>query len=77
MNDLGKRLLFRLVRILLIAAVLMTALVMLNPERYLPPDAVQEDALGGVQAGLLLLLAVLAIGIRVWVVRRHRNNQRR
>ncbi len=67
MHDLGKRLLFRLIRILLIATVLMAGLVLLHPERYLAADDRPGDVFGGAQTALLLALLVAAVGIRVWL----------
>ncbi len=67
MNDLGKRLLFRLVRVILITGILMAALVMLHPDRYLPAGEQPLDASGAVQAGLLVAIAVLAVGVRLWL----------
>ncbi len=77
MNDFSKRLLFRLLRILLIAAILMTALVLLHPEYFLSPEAQAPESLGGLQAGLLLGLAALAVGIRLWIGRQQKKRDRR
>ncbi len=72
MNDLGKRLLFRLVRILLIAVILMAGLVWLHPELLQASDAQPTGPLGGVQGGLLLVLLLAAVGVRVWLGIRRR-----
>lgn len=72
MNELGKRLLFRLVRILLIAGILMAGLVWLHPEFLQAMDAQPADQLGGAQGGLLLALLLAAVGIRVWLGIRRR-----
>ncbi len=77
MNELGKRLLFRLVRILLIAGILMAGLVMLNPDRYLAPDAIPADDAGGLQAGLLVAAALAAVGVRVWISQSRKKRERR
>ncbi len=72
MNELGKRLLFRLVRIFLIAVSLMAGLVWLHPELLQAMDAQPPDQLGGAQGGLLLALLLAAVCIRVWLGIRRR-----
>ncbi len=67
MNDLGKRLLLRLVRIILISGILMAALVMLHPDRYLPAGEQPLDLSGALQAVVLVAVALLAVGLRLWL----------
>ena len=47
MNDRGRRLGFRLLRIVLIVLVLMLGLVVMHPQRYLPPGMTLGDFLQG------------------------------
>lgn len=77
MNDLSKRLLFRLVRIVLIAMILMTAMYLLHPEYFVSEGAQAPEHVGGLQTGLLLGLAALAVGIRLWIGRQQRKRDRR
>ncbi len=77
MNELGKRLLFRLVRILLIAGILMAGLVMLNPDRYLAPGVSPADDAGGLQAVWLVAAALAAVGLRVWVSQSRKKRDRK
>ncbi len=67
MNELGKRLLFRLVRILLIAMLLGVGLVALHPERYLPPDTSLGEFFQGMLGAILLALVLAAVGTRAWL----------
>jgi hypothetical protein len=66
MNDLGKRLLFRLARILLIALLLAAGMVALHPERYLPPDTSAGEFFQGMLGALMLALVLAAVGTRAW-----------
>lgn len=77
MNELSKRLLFRLVRILLIAGILMAGLVMLNPDRYLAPEAISADDTGGLQAVLLVVAALAAVGLRMWIGQSRKKRDRK
>ncbi len=66
MNDLGKRLLFRLARILLIALLLAAGMVALHPERYLPSDTSVGEFFQGMLGALMLALVLAAVGTRAW-----------
>lgn len=76
MNDLGKRLLLRLVRIILISGILMAALVMLHPDRYLPAGEQPLDLSGALQAAVLVAVAVLAVGVRLWLSQSRKKRER-
>lgn len=66
MNDRGKRLIFRLLRIVLIVLLLMVGMVVLHPERFLPPDMTLGDFFQGVLGALFLALVLAAVGTRAW-----------
>lgn len=67
MNDLSKRLLFRLARILLVAALLMAGMVALHPERFLPPETSLGEFFQGMLGAILLALVLAAVGTRAWL----------
>jgi len=48
MNDRVKRLVFRLVRIVLIVLLLMLGLVVMYPQRFLPPDMTLGEFFSGI-----------------------------
>lgn len=66
MNDRGKRLVFRLVRVFLIVLLLMVGMVALHPERFLPPDMTLGDFFQGMLGALFLALVLAAVGTRAW-----------
>ncbi len=66
MNDRGKRLMFRLLRIVLIVLLLMAGMVVLHPERFLPPDMTLGDFLQGMLGALFLAMVLAAVGTRAW-----------
>ena len=66
MNDLGKRLAFRLVRIVLIVLLLMVGMVALHPERFLPPDMTLGDFFQGLLGAIFLALVMAAVATRAW-----------
>lgn len=66
MDDRGRRLLFRLLRILLITLVLMLGLVALHPDRYLPPGMTLGDFFQGLLGAIFLALVLAAAGTRAW-----------
>ncbi len=67
MSELGKRLMFRLVRVLLIAALLIVGMVVLHPERYLPEDTSLGEFFQGMLGAILLALVLAAVGTRAWL----------
>ena len=66
MNELGKRLAFRLVRIVLIVLLLLVGMVALHPERFLPPDMSFGDFLQGLLGAIFLALVMAAVATRAW-----------
>ena len=52
MNDLGKRLAFRVIRIVLIVLLLLVGMVVLHPERFLPPGMTLGDFFQGLLGAL-------------------------
>jgi hypothetical protein len=66
MNDRGRRLGFRLLRIALIMLVLMLGLVVLHPQRYLPPGMTLGEFLQGLVGVIFLALVFAAAGTRAW-----------
>lgn len=66
MNELGKRLAFRLVRIMLIVLLLLVAMVTLHPERFLPPGMTLRDFFQGLLGAIFLALVLAAVATRAW-----------
>ena len=66
MNNRGRRLGFRLLRIVLIVLVLMLGLVVMHPQRYLPPGMTLGDFLQGLLGVIFLALVFAAAGTRAW-----------
>ena len=66
MNDRGRRLGFRLLRIVLIVLVLMLGWVVMHPQRYLPPGMTLGDFLQGLLGVIFLALVFAAAGTRAW-----------
>ncbi len=66
MNPTRNRLLFRLLRILLIAILLMLGMVVLHPERYLPAGMTLGEFFQGLFGAIFLALVLAAAGTRAW-----------
>lgn len=66
MNDLGKRLVFRLIRVVLIVLLLLVGMVALHPERFLPPDMTFGEFLQGLLGAIFLALVLAAVATRAW-----------
>jgi hypothetical protein len=66
MNDRGRRLGFRLLRIVLIVLVLMLGWVVMHPQRYLPPGMTLVEFLQGLLGVIFLALVFAAAGTRAW-----------
>ena len=66
MNDLGKRLAFRLIRIVLIVLLLLVGMVTLFPKRFLPPDMTLADFYQGLLGAIFLALVMAAVATRAW-----------
>ncbi len=66
MNDPRRRPLFRLLRIVLIALLLMLGMVILHPERYLPAGMTLGDFFQGLLGAIFLALVFAAAGTRAW-----------
>lgn len=65
-QDNRRRILIRLLRVVLVVAVLFLGLIGLHPERYLPPDMSFADFLQGL-LGSAILAGVLAAAVyRAW-----------
>ncbi|MFN5354397.1 MAG: hypothetical protein ACK5BB_10460, partial [Burkholderiaceae bacterium] len=67
MNDRVKRLVFRLVRIVLIVLLLMLGLVVMYPERFLPPGMTLGEFFQGLLGAIFLALVFAAAGTRAWI----------
>lgn len=66
MNPPRNRFLFRLLRILLIAILLMLGMVALHPERYLPAGMTTGEFFQGLLGALFLALVLAAAATRAW-----------
>ncbi len=77
MNDRVKRLVFRLVRIVLIVLLLMLGLVVMYPQRFLPPDMTLGEFFQGLLGAIFLALVFAAAGTRAWIdhQKRHRDKK--
>lgn len=67
MNPLRNRLLFRLLRIVLIAILLMLGMVVLHPERFLPDGMRLGDFFQALLGAIFLALVLAAAGTRAWL----------
>ena len=67
MNDRVKRLVFRLVRIVLIVLLLMLGLVVMYPERFLPPGMTLGEFFQGLLGAIFLALVFAAACTRAWI----------
>ena len=77
MNDRVKRLVFRLVRIVLIVLLLMPGLVVMYPERFLPPDMTLGEFFQGLLGAIFLALVFAAAGTRAWIDHQKRNRDKK
>jgi len=77
MNDRGRRLGFRLLRIVLIVLVLMLGLVVMHPQRYLPPGMTLGDFLQGLLGVIFLALVFAAAGTRAWFDYQKRKHEKK
>ncbi len=66
MNDPRRRPLFRLLRIVLIALLLMLGMVILHPERFLPAGMTLGEFFQGLLGAIFLALVFAAAGTRAW-----------
>jgi membrane protease YdiL (CAAX protease family) len=67
MNELGKRLAWRLIRIVLIVLLLLVGVVTLFPKRFLPPDMTLGDFYQGLLGAIFLALVMAAVATRAWL----------
>jgi uncharacterized membrane protein YphA (DoxX/SURF4 family) len=77
MNDRVKRLVFRLVRIVLIVLLLMLGLVVMYPERFLPPDMTLGEFFQGLLGAIFLALVFAAAGTRAWIDHQKRKREKK
>ena len=77
MNDRVKRLVFRLVRIVLIILVLMLGLVVMYPERFLPPGMTLGEFFQGLLGAIFLALVFAAAGTRAWIDHQKRKREKK
>jgi uncharacterized membrane protein YphA (DoxX/SURF4 family) len=77
MNDRVKRLVFRLVRIVLIVLLLMLGLVVIYPERFLPPGMTLGEFFQGLLGAIFLALVFAAVGTRAWIDHQKRNRDKK
>ena len=77
MNDRVKRLVFRLVRIVLIVLLLMLGLVVVYPERFLPPGMTLGEFFQGLLGAIFLALVFAAAGTRAWIDHQKRKREKK
>ena len=77
MNDRVKRLVFRLVRIVLIVLLLMLGLVVMYPERFLPPGMTLGEFFQGLLGAIFLALVFAAAATRAWIDHQKRNHDKK
>ncbi len=65
-NDNRSRIAFRLLRIAAISLVLMLVMVVLHPDRYLPPDMTLGEFFQALLGALTLALVLAAAAWRAW-----------
>jgi len=65
-NDKRGRIVFRLIRISLIAFVLFLVMLVLHPERFLPPDMTLSEFFQAFLGVLMLAGVFAAAGVRAW-----------
>jgi len=65
-NDKRSRIAFRLLRIALIAVVLFLVMVVLRPERFLPPDMTLGEFFQALLGVLMLAGVLAAVTFRAW-----------
>jgi polyferredoxin len=66
MDELGKRLALRLIRIVLILLLLLVVMVVLHPERFLPPGMTLGDFFQGLLGAIFLALVLAGAVTRAW-----------
>ena len=77
MNDRVKRLVFRLVCIVLIVLLLMLGLVVVYPERFLPPGMTLGEFFQGLLGAIFLALVFAAAGTRAWIDHQKRKREKK
>ncbi len=77
MNDRVKRLVFRLVRIVLIVLLLMLGLVVMYPERFLPPGMTLGEFFQGLLGAIFLALVFAAACTRAWIDHQQRKRDKK
>jgi uncharacterized membrane protein YphA (DoxX/SURF4 family) len=77
MDDRVKRLVFRLVRIVLIVLLLMLGLVVMYPERFLPPGMTLGEFFQGLLGAIFLALVFAAAGTRAWIDHQKRKREKK
>ena len=77
MNDRVKRLVFRLVRIVLIVLLLMLGLVVMYPQRFLPPDMTLGEFFQGLLGAIFLALVFAAACTRAWIDYQKRKREKK
>lgn len=66
MNEPRTRPLFRLLRVVLIAILLLLGMIVLHPERFLPAGMTLGDFFQGLLGAIFLALVLAAAGTRAW-----------
>ncbi len=77
MDDRVKRLVFRLVRIVLIVLLLMLGLVVMYPERFLPPGMTLGEFFQGLLGAIFLALVFAAACTRAWIDHQQRKRDKK
>lgn len=66
MNERSRAAAYRLLRIALIVLVLLMVVVVLHPERFLPPDMTLGEFFQAMLGVLMLALVFAAVTLRAW-----------
>lgn len=74
MNERSRAAAYRLLRIALIVLVLLMVVVVLHPERFLPPDMTLGEFFQAMLGVLMLALVFAAVTLRAWTD--HQNKRR-
>lgn len=66
MNERSRRRMLRLIRIVLIVLLLLVGMVVLRPERFLPPHMTLGEFFQGLFGAIFLAVVLAAVATRAW-----------